>query len=107
MRDYYEILNVEKNASDEEIKRAYRSLAKKHHPDLNPNNAEAEQLFKEVSNAYEVLSDPTKRSNYDRYGHAGVNGQAGGAGFGGFGDIFEDIFDIFGGGFSRDRKSVV
>ncbi len=101
MRDYYEILNVEKNASDDEIKRAYRTMAKKHHPDLNPNNSEAEQTFKEVSNAYEILSDPTKRSNYDRYGHAGVNpGAAGGAGFGGFGDIFEDIFDIFGGGFS-------
>lgn len=101
MKDYYEVLNVEKNASDDEIKRAYRTMAKKHHPDLNPNNSEAEQTFKEVSNAYEILSDPTKRSNYDRYGHAGVNpGAAGGAGFGGFGDIFEDIFDIFGGGFS-------
>lgn len=101
MRDYYEVLNIEKNASDEEIKRAYRVLAKKHHPDLNPDNDESEQSFKEVSNAYEVLSDSSKRANYDRYGHAGVNqGAAGGAGFGGFGDIFEDIFDIFGGGFS-------
>lgn len=101
MRDYYEILNVDKNASDDEIKRAYRTMAKKYHPDLNPNNSEAEQTFKEVSNAYEILSDPSKRANYDRYGHAGVNsGAAGGAGFGGFGDIFEDIFDIFGGGFS-------
>lgn len=104
MRDYYEVLNVEKNASDEEIKRAYRTLAKKYHPDLNPNNDEAEHIFKEVSNAYEVLSDSTKRSNYDRYGHAGVNGQSGGAGFGGFGDIFEDIFDIFGGGFSGSTR---
>ena len=103
MKDYYEVLNVEKNATDDEIKRAYRNLAKKHHPDLNPNNSEAEHIFKEVSNAYEVLSDPTKRANYDRYGHDGVNGQ-GGAGFGGFGDIFEDIFDIFGGGFSGSSR---
>ena len=104
MRDYYEVLNVERNASDEEIKRAYRTLAKKYHPDLNPNNDEAEHIFKEVSNAYEVLSDSTKRANYDRYGHAGVNGQSAGAGFGGFGDIFEDIFDIFGGGFSGSAR---
>ncbi len=104
MRDYYEVLNIDKNASEDEIKRAYRTLAKKHHPDLNPDNEEAEHIFKEVSNAYEVLSDSTKRSNYDRYGHAGVNGQSGGAGFGGFGDIFEDIFDIFGGGFSGSSR---
>lgn len=104
MRDYYEVLNVEKNATDAEIKKAYRTLAKKYHPDLNPNDDEAEQIFKEVSNAYEVLSNSTKRSNYDRYGHAGVNGQGGGAGFGGFGDIFEDIFDIFGGGFSGSSR---
>ena len=103
MKDYYEVLNVEKNASSDEIKRAYRNLAKKHHPDLNPDNDEAEHAFKEVSNAYEVLSDSTKRANYDRYGHAGVNGQSG-PGFGGFGDIFEDIFDIFGGGFSGSSR---
>lgn len=103
MKDYYEVLNVDKNATDEEIKKAYRTLAKKHHPDLNPNNSEAEHIFKEVSNAYEVLSDSTKRANYDRYGHEGVNGQSG-PGFGGFGDIFEDIFDIFGGGFSGSSR---
>lgn len=110
MRDYYEILGVEKNASSEEIKRAYRGLAKKYHPDLNPNNSEAEHNFKEASSAYEVLSDNDKRARYDRYGEAGVNNQGGGSqGFGGFGDIFDDIFDIFGGGFSggssQNRKT--
>lgn len=98
-RDYYEILDIEKNASESEIKRAYRNLAKKYHPDLNPDNSEAEQKFKEATAAYEILSDPEKRSRYDRYGHAGVDPQAGSGDFGGFGDIFEDIFDIFGGGF--------
>jgi len=110
-RDYYEILGVSKNATEQEIKRAFRQLAKKYHPDLNPNDKEAEQKFKEVNEAYEVLSNPDKRAKYDRFGHEGVNGQAGGfsqgfEGFGGFGDIFEDIFDIFGGGFSSSsRKS--
>lgn len=98
-RDYYEILDIEKNASEADIKKAYRNLAKKYHPDLNPDNSEAEQKFKEATAAYEILSDPDKRSRYDRYGHAGVDPQAGGGDFGGFGDIFEDIFDIFGGGF--------
>lgn len=99
MRDYYEILGVDRSASSEEIKRAYRKVAKKYHPDLNPNDKEAEHKFKEANTAYEVLSDDNKRSMYDRYGEEGVNGQ-GAQGFGGFGDIFEDIFDIFGGGFS-------
>lgn len=100
MRDFYEILEIDKNASQDEIKKAYRKLAKKYHPDLNPNDAEAEKNFKEATAAYEVLSDDEKRSRYDRYGHAGVDPQAGSTGdFGGFGDIFEDIFDIFGGGF--------
>jgi molecular chaperone DnaJ len=99
VRDYYEILEVSKNASSEEIKRSFRRLAKKYHPDLNPNDSEAEKKFKEVNEAYEVLSDEEKRARYDRYGHAGVNQQ--GTDFGGFGDIFDDLFDIFGGGFSR------
>lgn len=107
MRDYYEILGVSKDASEDDIKKAYRSLAKKYHPDLNPDNAEAEAKFKEVNQAYEILSDGDKRSRYDRYGHAGVDPQAGGYGgsYGGFGDIFDDIFDIFGGaGFSRGSR---
>lgn len=105
-RDYYEVLNLNENASEEEIKRAYRSEAKKYHPDLNPDNKEAEAKFKEANEAYEILSDSEKRSRYDRFGHAGVDPQSGGAGFGGFGDIFEDIFDIFGGGSSgRSRRT--
>lgn len=104
--DYYEVLNINKDASEEEIKRAYRSQAKKYHPDLNPNNEEAESKFKEINEAYEILSDADKRSRYDRFGHAGVDPQAGGygQGFGGFGDIFEDIFDIFGGGSGRSSR---
>ena len=109
-RDYYEVLGVEKNASDAEIKSAFRRLAKKYHPDLNKDDPSATDKFKEVQEAYEVLSDDTKRSQYDRFGHAGVNG-AGGANYGGFGGGFSgfegadfdfgDIFDnIFGGGFS-------
>lgn len=105
-RDYYEVLGIDKNASDDQIKKAYRSLAKRYHPDLNPDNAEAEAKFKEVNEAYEILSDSDKKSKYDRFGHAGVDPQAGGygQGFGGFGDIFEDIFDIFGGGYSRGGR---
>lgn len=104
LKDYYEVLGVDKSASQEEIKGAYRKLAKKYHPDLNPNNSEAEQNFKEVNSAYEVLSDEEKRARYDRFGPEGVNGAGGGQGFGGFGDIFEDIFDIFGGGFSGQSQ---
>ena len=100
LRDYYEILNVSKDASQDEIKSSFRTLAKKYHPDLNPDDKEAEQKFKEINEAYEVLSDPDKRRKYDTFGHAGVNGQGGyNQDFGGFGDIFDDIFDIFGGGF--------
>ncbi len=106
-RDYYEVLGVEKGADDAAIKKAYRQLAKKYHPDMNPGDAEAEKKFKEASEAYAVLSDPDKRRQYDQFGHAAFEGGAGG--FGGFdfnsadmGDIFGDIFgDLFGGGRSR------
>ena len=101
-RDFYEILGVAKNASDEEIKKSYRKLAMKHHPDRNPDSKGAEDKFKEGKEAYEMLSDPQKREAYDRYGHAGVDpnmGGGGGGGGGGFADAFGDIFgDIFGGG---------
>ena len=102
-RDYYEVLGVVKNASDDEIKKAYRKLAMKHHPDRNQGDAaiEAEAKFKEVKEAYEMLSDPQKRAAYDQHGHAGVdpNMRGGGEGFGGVGESFGDIFgDIFGGG---------
>lgn len=105
-RDYYEVLGINKDSSESEIKKAYRALAKKYHPDLNPDNAEAESKFKEANEAYEILSDSDKRSKYDRFGHAGVDPQAGGygQGFGGFGDIFEDLFDVFGGGFNRGSR---
>lgn len=104
-RDYYEILGVDKNADDAALKKAYRVLAKKYHPDMNPGDAEAEKKFKEASEAYAVLSDPEKRRQYDQFGHAAFDGGAGGGGFGGFdfnsadfGDIFGDIFgDFFGG----------
>ena len=102
-RDYYEVLGVEKSADDAAIKKAYRQLAKKYHPDTNPGNAEAEAKFKEASEAYAVLSDPDKRRQYDQFGHAAFQGGgAGGAGgfdFSDMGDIFGDIFgDFFGGG---------
>ena len=107
-RDYYEVLGVDKNADEAALKKAYRALAKKYHPDMNPGDKEAEKKFKEASEAYAVLSDPEKRRQYDQFGHAAFDGGAGGAsGFGGFGgfdgadfsDIFGDIFgDLFGGG---------
>lgn len=105
-RDYYEVMGVQKGATDDEIKKAYRQLAKKYHPDLNPDNAEAEAKFKEVNEAYEVLSDKDKRARYDQFGHAGVDPNYGaGGGYGGspfnqdidFGDIFNSVFGGFGG----------
>ena len=108
-RDYYEVLGVDKNADDAAIKKAYRQLAKKYHPDMNPGDAEAEKKFKEASEAYAVLSDPDKKHQYDQFGHAAFDGGMGGGGgfdFSGMdmGDIFGDIFgDLFGG--SRRRSA--
>ena len=119
-RDYYEVLGIQKGADASTIKKAYRKMAKKYHPDANPGDKEAEEKFKEVNEAYEVLSDDQKRAAYDQYGHSAFeNGGMGGGGFtgGGFtgnfsdmGDIFGDIFgggfsDIFGGGSSRRRRN--
>jgi molecular chaperone DnaJ len=100
-RDYYEILGVGKNADEKEIKKSYRRVAMKYHPDRNPDDPKAEDKFKEATEAYDVLMDGEKRSAYDQYGHAGVDPNMGGSGFGGgnFSDIFGDVFgDIFGGG---------
>ena len=104
-RDYYEVLGVSKDASAEDIKKAYRKMALKYHPDRNPGDATAEEKFKEAAEAYDVLSNPDKKARYDKFGHAGMSGAAGGAGgyegFGGFSmeDIFSRFGDIFGGGF--------
>ncbi|MDO6459871.1 molecular chaperone DnaJ [Granulosicoccaceae sp. 1_MG-2023] len=109
-RDYYEVLGVDKSAGSAELKKAYRRLAMKYHPDRNQNNPDAEANFKEVKEAFEILSDPQKRAAYDQYGHAGVRGQGGfGGGQGGadFSDIFGDVFgDIFGGGGRRGGQRV-
>ena len=117
-RDYYEVLGVQKSASADEIKRAYRKLAKQYHPDMNPGDATAEQKFKEVNEAYDVLSDDDKRSKYDQYGHAAFDpSMGGGSGFGGFGgfggadfdfgDIFSSFFGGGGGSSSRNRNAPV
>jgi len=118
-KDYYAILGLGKKADDKEIKSAYRKLARKYHPDLNPNNAEAEAKFKEIGEAYEVLGDPEKRKMYDRYGSAWEQIQAGGSagggpayegytssGGGGFETIFEEIFQNFGGGFGGMQRGI-
>lgn len=113
-RDYYEILAVSRTATDQEIKSAYRRLAVKYHPDKNPNDASAEEKFKEAAEAYSVLSDPEQRKRYDRFGHAGVSSSAAGAGswgapgFGGIEDILGDLFgfgDVFGGGRGGSRRT--
>lgn len=111
-RDYYEVLGVDKNADDAEIKKAYRALAKKYHPDMNPDDPEAEVKFKEASEAYAVLSDADKRRQYDQFGHSAFDGGAGGAGgfdfnSADFSDIFSDLFgfgDLFGGGRRASRS---
>src|SRR5919107_567654 len=113
-RDYYEVLAVSRTATDQEIKSAYRRLAVKYHPDKNPNDAAAEEKFKEAAEAYSVLSDPEQRKRYDRFGHAGVSSSAAGAGawgapgFGGIEDILGDLFgfgDVFGGGRGGSRRT--
>src|SRR5688500_971035 len=112
-RDYYEVLTVSRTATDQEIKRAYRRLAVMYHPHKNPNDASAEEKFKEAAEAYSVLSDPEQRRRYDRFGHAGVSSSAGAGnwgapGFGGIEDILGDLFgfgDVFGGGRGGARRT--
>ena len=106
-RDYYEVLGVSRDVDGKELKKAYRKLAMKYHPDRNPDDKDADEKFKEATEAYEILGDEQKRAAYDQYGHAGVDPNAAGGGFGGgganFSDIFGDVFgDIFGGGGDHD-----
>jgi len=116
-RDYYEVLGVQKNASDSEIKKAFRNLAKDNHPDKNPNDQAAETRFKEINEAYETLKNPQSRSAYDQFGHAAFEGAGGRGGFSNFdftnafsdifgSDIFDDIFDGFGGARRRGRRRI-
>ena len=112
-KDYYKTLGLDKNATQDDIKKAYRTLVKKYHPDLHPGDNEAAEKFKEINEAHEVLSDEKKRKNYDTFGSAdgnagfnGFGGFGGGSGFGGFEDIFGDIFGGFGGGRSRGNRNV-
>ena len=112
-RDYYEVLGLNRDASEGDLKKAYRRLAMKYHPDRNPDAPDAEDKFKEASEAYEILADPEKRHAYDQFGHAGVDPSQGGMGGGfnfegGLGDIFGDVFgDIFGGSRGRGANGVV
>ena len=113
-RDYYEVLGLSKGASDDDIKKAYRTLAKKYHPDVNPDDKNAEEKFKEINEAYSVLSDPEKKSRYDQFGHEGVDPSMGGgygdfSGFGGFdfGDIFSSFFGGGSGGSSSRRNAPI
>ena len=109
-RDYYEVLGLKKGASEDEIKKAFRKMAMKYHPDKNPGDKSAEERFKEINEAYSVLSDPDKKSKYDRFGHAGVDPNAGfggggfSGGFGGFDDIFDMFGGMFGGGFGGQQQ---
>ena len=105
-RDYYEVLGVSKNASNDELKKAYRKLAMKYHPDKNPDDKAAEENFKEAAEAYEVLSNPEKKAKYDRFGHGGLRGGQDFHSYQNVNDIFSHFSDIFGGGFGGGGSSI-